>query len=406
MLILIIVLTILIVFYWYIGWSITRAFTGRTKLKISIWSLLLFFLIITPITQFLNFNNYQGVLTTTLNWIVFTAFGFFSLLFIFFLFRDIGFISTESVINTVKFLSAKFTKKNSPEVPDPSKRKFLLNSFNLGIVGISGVMTAYGVYGSRFNHQIKRIQIPFNNLPDSLQDFKIVQITDLHIGLTITKDFIEEIVDKVNSLKADMIVFTGDFADGSVEQLEKDVEPLSKLSAPLGKYFVTGNHEYYSGLEQWLKKIQKLGFTTLINENRIINKNSGKIMLAGVTDYNGGRFSSSHASDPFKAKSGAKEQYDISILLAHQPRSIYTAAMAGFDLQLSGHTHGGQYFPWNFFVRLQQPYISGLHQYKNTKVYVSRGTGYWGPPLRVGAPSEITIIQLTKTGNLNNEYSG
>jgi hypothetical protein len=175
------------------------------------------------------------------------------------------------------------------------------------------------------------------------------------------------------------------------------VAPLKNIQSAQGNFFVTGNHEYYFGVTDWVIQIKRLGFSILLNEYHMINLGRGSLLLAGVTDYRGGNFLHSHRSDPIKAVSGAPAA-DVKILLAHQPKSIFDAATAGFDLQISGHTHGGQFFPWNFVVGFNQPFVSGLHKYKNTQIYVSRGTGYWGPPVRVGAPSEITLIKLISTG--------
>jgi hypothetical protein len=161
----------------------------------------------------------------------------------------------------------------------------------------------------------------------------------------------------------------------------------------MGNYFVTGNHEYYSGVMEWIEQIRRLGFSVLINEHRIITREKRKMLLAGVTDYREGRMLPGHQSDPHKAMKAAPKT-DVKILLAHQPKNIFDAARAGYDLQISGHTHGGQFFPWNLLVGFSQPYVSGLHTHQNTRIYVSRGTGYWGPPLRVGSPSEITLIKL------------
>ena len=197
----------------------------------------------------------------------------------------------------------------------------------------------------------------------------------------------------VNGLGADMVALTGDLVDGTVSQLEKDVAPLAEVKSELGNFFVTGNHEYYSGVQAWVKKIRALGFTVLLNEHRIISRGNGRILVGGVTDYRGGYFMESHRTDPGKAAVGAPAA-DLRILLAHQPKNIFGASNAGFDLQISGHTHGGQFFPWNFFIGLNQPFVKGLHRYRKTMIYVSRGTGYWGPPVRVGAPSEITLLKL------------
>ncbi|RMG36397.1 MAG: metallophosphoesterase, partial [Methanobacteriota archaeon] len=207
----------------------------------------------------------------------------------------------------------------------------------------------------------------------------------------------EKIVDIVNSLAADVLVFTGDLADGTVAQLKEDVRPLAKLKAPHGCFFITGNHEYYSGVGAWLKEVERLGMKVLLNAHQVIEKGEGRLVIGGIPDPTGKQYSPEHIPNPSKAFSGAPS-CDVSILLAHQPRSVFQAAEVGFDLMISGHTHGGQFFPWNFLVTLEQPYLSGMHRHKVKQgeglVYVSRGTGYWGPPIRLGSRSEVTVFRL------------
>ncbi|MDZ7307792.1 MAG: metallophosphoesterase [candidate division KSB1 bacterium] len=222
-----------------------------------------------------------------------------------------------------------------------------------------------------------------------------MQISDLHVGDTITAAFVKKVVAAVNRLAPDVIVFTGDLADGGVAHLREDVAPLAQLSSRYGKFHVTGNHEYYSGAEAWLAEARRLGFTVLLNEHRVVTHGSSRVLIAGVPDFGAGPFVPHHDSNPAQALANAPPA-ELKILLAHQPRSIFAAARAGFDLQLSGHTHGGQFFPWNFLVPLQQPYVSGLHRHGNTWIYVSNGTGYWGPPIRLGAPAEVTVIKLKR----------
>ena len=220
-----------------------------------------------------------------------------------------------------------------------------------------------------------------------------MQFSDLHVGPTIKGPFVESVVQSIEGLNADLIVFTGDLVDGSVADLKEDVAPLSRLNAPFGKYFITGNHEYYSGVLPWIEKAKDLGFKVLIDAHDLLTKEGATLTLAGVTDYSSTQFVKDHKSDPLKAVSGAPND-SIKILLAHQPANIYKAVEAGYDLQLSGHTHGGQFIPWNFVTRLSQPYIAGMSRHQDTWIYVNRGTGYWGPPLRLGISSEITIITL------------
>jgi predicted MPP superfamily phosphohydrolase len=201
-------------------------------------------------------------------------------------------------------------------------------------------------------------------------------------------------VDAVNGLHADMIALTGDLVDGSVPDLARHIAPLARLSARHGAFLVTGNHEYYSGEGPWTAEFRRLGLRVLQNEHVVVQHAGTPLVVAGVTDFGAHHFDPGQRSDPAAALLGAPAQAAARILLAHQPRSAAAAASAGFDLQLSGHTHGGQFWPWNLFVRLQQPFTAGLHRLNHLWVYISRGTGYWGPPNRFGAPSEITLLRL------------
>jgi predicted MPP superfamily phosphohydrolase len=168
------------------------------------------------------------------------------------------------------------------------------------------------------------------------------------------------------------------------------------LTARHGVYLVTGNHEYYSGAHAWIAEFQRLGLRVLLNEHVVLERNGAPFVVAGVTDYSAGHFDPSHKSDPVAALAGAPGDARLKLLLAHQPRTALAAASVGYTLQLSGHTHGGQFLPWNFFVRLQQPFTAGLAKLGDLWIYTSRGTGYWGPPKRLGAPSEITHLRLVR----------
>jgi hypothetical protein len=276
---------------------------------------------------------------------------------------------------------------------DPERRRLLINTTNLGLLGVTGTLAGYGLYEAMRTPRIVRVDLPVANLPAGLDGYTIAQITDLHVSHVIKRSFVQGVVDEVNKLKPDMIALTGDLVDGSVEQLRDDVAPIAELLAPDGKFFITGNHEYYSGVQQWIDETRRLGFDVLLNEHRLIEKNGAMLLLGGVTDYS--HRHDEHKSDPHKAINGAPES-DLKILLAHQPLSIYEAEKAGFDYVMSGHTHGGQYFPYHFLVGLFQPYVAGLHQHGRARIYVSRGTGFWGPQIRIDAPSEITLHRLVK----------
>jgi predicted MPP superfamily phosphohydrolase len=255
-------------------------------------------------------------------------------------------------------------------------------------------VTFIGFINARRLARVVRVDVPIVGLPQELAGYAIAQISDIHVGPTIKRGYLNAIVNKVNSLKPDAIAVTGDLVDGSVQRLALHTEPLGRLSAPDGAFFVTGNHEYYSGAEQWIAEVRRLGLRVLLNEHVIRRRGQAVLMIAGVTDYTAQHFNPAHKSDPHLAAAGAPDDVAVRVLLAHQPRSAPAAADAGFDLQLSGHTHGGQFFPWNLFVPLQQPFVAGLNRVRSLWVYTSRGTGYWGPPKRFGAPSEITLVRL------------
>jgi predicted MPP superfamily phosphohydrolase len=254
--------------------------------------------------------------------------------------------------------------------------------------------TTVGLVNARRRARVVTINVPIDDLPPALDGFTIVQISDIHVGPTIKRRYVDAIVDAVNRLKPDLIAVTGDVVDGSVPQLRDHTRPLSRLSARHGAFLVTGNHEYYAGANAWIDEFRRLGLHVLLNEHVVVEHDGARAVIAGVTDYSAAHFDPTHRSDPAAALAGAPGDVLIKVLLAHQPRSAEAAAEAGFTLQLSGHTHGGQFFPWNFFVRLQQPFTAGLARLNGLWVYTSRGTGYWGPPKRLGAPSEITRLRL------------
>jgi len=264
----------------------------------------------------------------------------------------------------------------------------------IAVVALALLATVGGLLNARRLAQVVRVDVPVPHLPPALEGFRIVQISDIHVGPTIKHGYLRKIVQRVNALQPDVVAITGDLVDGSVPELAAHVAPLAQLRARHGSFFVTGNHEYYSGVHGWTAELRRLGLRVLHNEHVLLGRDDGQLVLAGVPDFTGHHFDRNHRSDPAAALAGAPADA-VKVLLAHQPRTAPAAAAAGFDLQLSGHTHGGQFFPWSLFVPLQQPYTAGLHQLGRLWVYVSRGTGYWGPPKRIGAPSEISEIRLT-----------
>jgi predicted MPP superfamily phosphohydrolase len=216
-----------------------------------------------------------------------------------------------------------------------------------------------------------------------MDGFTIVQITDVHVGPTVGRGFVAEVVRRVNTLDADLVAITGDLVDGSASRHARGVEPLADLRSRHGTYYVTGNHEHYWGFDAWLPILRGVGLRTLRNERVAIDG----LDLAGVDDHE-------HKPDVARAMVGRDTSRPV-VLLAHQPRQVHAAARHGVDLQLSGHTHGGQIWPWHALVKLQQGgLLAGHYRVRDTQLYVSRGTGHWGPPVRFGAPAEITRIRL------------
>jgi uncharacterized protein len=310
-----------------------------------------------------------------LAWVGLLSMGFFSSLLVLTLLRDLVLLAVRL------FLSAQ----QAASLAAPSA---------FWTLALTILITLAGLVIARRQPAVVDVEIPVTHLPEGLRGFSIAQISDVHVGPTIKREFVEGIVARVNGLKADLIAVTGDLVDGSVQELSQHTAPLAGLSARHGAYFVTGNHEYYSGERAWSAEIRRLGLRILKNEHVVLEHNGASLVLAGVTDLSAHHFDSAQQSDPVAALRGAPPHAGAKILLAHQPNSAPAAASAGFDVQISGHTHGGQFWPWNLFVRFFQPFTGGLYRLKNLWVYVSRGTGYWGPPNRFGVPSEITHIRL------------
>jgi len=256
--------------------------------------------------------------------------------------------------------------------------------------------TVIGAWNARRTATVVRVEVPIRDLPAALQGFRIAQISDIHVGSTIRAGYVQAIVRRVNGLQVDMVAVTGDLVDGSVADLAEHVAPLSGLASRHGTFFVTGNHEYYSGVHAWIVELRRLRMHVLLNEHVVLSHNGSPLVIAGVTDPGAHHFDARHRSDPQGALVGAPEGAPTRVLLAHQPQTAPLAADAGYQLQLSGHTHGGQFWPWNLLVRYHHPFASGLHRLKDLWIYTSRGTGYWGPPKRLGAPSEITHLRLIR----------
>ncbi len=277
--------------------------------------------------------------------------------------------------------------------PDLARRVFFARAVAGFSVAASAGLGAVALGQGLGRVRVKRVPVVLKKLPKALSGYRIVQISDVHIGPTLGREFLESIVAQVNALAPDLVAITGDLVDGTVEEIGSLVAPLASLRARDGVYFITGNHEYYSGVEAWLHFLPSLGVRPLQNERLAIGGPDG-FDLVGVPDWTARQMHPGHAPDLRAALSGRDPLRPV-VLLAHQPRQAIEAEKLGVDLQLSGHTHGGQMFPMTLLVHLAQPYVTGLHQRDDLQIYVNPGTGYWGPPMRLGTHSEITEILLS-----------
>jgi hypothetical protein len=262
----------------------------------------------------------------------------------------------------------------------------------VAVAGLAAGATALGVRGALRGPLHTRVELRLPRWPAALDGFRIVQISDVHIGPLLGRRFAEEVTARANALAPDLVAVTGDLVDGSAARLSGEVAPFAGLRARHGVYFVTGNHDWYSGAEAWVAVVRGLGLRVLRNERVEIETAGARFDLAGVDDHRGDWLHGSPCDLP-RALAGRDPTRPV-VLLAHDPSTFAEASRAGVDLQLSGHTHGGQIWPFRWLVRLAVPWVEGLHRRGGSLLYVSRGTGFWGPPLRLLAPAEITELVL------------
>ncbi|MER6471364.1 metallophosphoesterase [Streptomyces collinus] len=274
--------------------------------------------------------------------------------------------------------------------PAPSRRLFVSRVVG-GTAAAAAVGTVgQGTYGVLRGPRVKRVTVPLARLPRAAHGFRIAVVSDIHLGPVLGRSFAQRVVDTVNATQPDLIAVVGDLVDGSVKDLGPAAAPLAGLTARHGAYFVTGNHEYFSGAEQWVAEVRTLGLHPLENARTELPH----FDLAGVNDLQG---ESEGQGPDFGRALGDRDRARACVLLAHQPVQIHEAVRYGVDLQLSGHTHGGQLWPGNLIAAAANPTVAGLERYGDTQLYVSRGAGAWGPPTRVGAPSDVTVVELAST---------
>ncbi|MFF5975917.1 metallophosphoesterase [Streptomyces sp. NPDC012769] len=277
---------------------------------------------------------------------------------------------------------------DEPAVPDLSRRLFVNRLVSGTAAAVAAGTVGHGAYGVLRGPRVKRVTVPLAKLPRGAHRYRIAVVSDIHIGPILGRAHTQRIVDTINATQPDLVAVVGDLVDGTVENLGSAAEPLARLRARDGAFFVTGNHEYFSGADAWVDHVRDLGLRPLRNARVEIGAGFD---LAGVDDVAG---ESEGQGPDFVKALGDRDRARTAVLLAHQPIVIDDAVRHGVDLQLSGHTHGGQLWPGNYLAELANPTVAGLERYGDTQLYVSRGAGAWGPPVRVGAPSDITVVEL------------
>ena len=381
----IIAIGVLWLMHGYVAWRIIPTLGISSSQTILAYTAVFILSLLPILPIILRMGGNESKLIDKFSFVGYTSLGFFTLSFFIFVAKDL-------VLQLIALLGHIINEDNPF---DNSKRDFIKRSINISMITLAGSATVYGFYSARKGPFIIKHDIYIKKLPDAFENFSIVQISDLHVGPTIKRPYVEDVLEKISRLNPDLIAVTGDLVDGSVKYLKSELQPLKDMIAPYGTFFVTGNHEYYSGVDQWLDETDRLGMKNLINSNELISKAGDQIAIAGITDLRAHQIKPAHRSDPELALRSVPDD-TTKIVLAHQPNSIHSVHETGADLQLSGHTHGGQFWPFTYPVKMTHPYIAGLHDHQGTQIYVNRGTGYWGPPLRICVPAEITLIRLKK----------
>ncbi|MFE0418889.1 metallophosphoesterase [Streptomyces tendae] len=263
------------------------------------------------------------------------------------------------------------------------------------VLGVSAALLAWGYAEARRVPRVRRLDVQLPRLGAGLDGLRVALVTDTHYGPLDRARWSARVCETVNTLEADLVCHTGDIADGTAERRRAQAVPLGTVRATHARVYVTGNHEYYSEAQGWVDLMDELGWEPLRNRHLLLEHGGDTLVVAGVDDVTAESSGlADHRADLTGALDGADPDLPV-LLLAHQPAFVDRAAAAGIDLQLSGHTHGGQIWPFHHLVRLDQPALAGLsHHGTRTLLYTSRGTGFWGPPFRVFAPSEITLLVL------------
>jgi len=375
----------------YIGIRLMDGFSLHPVWQLAAWTLLMLpaaFIPAMGISATVPTGKWMdGFLSLT-----YLALGLFSFLFVFTVARDLLWVAARGIDSLSRTLGGDGGTLWPAILPADYTVLQAWNSIaNRIIIILSAVLFLLGAANALRPPKLVRVNISIENLHPDLERFRIAQLSDIHLGPFSDGGRLNTIIEKVNGLSPDMVAITGDLVDGPVARLGNDARLLTQIDAPV--FFVHGNHESYWGPAAWTRFLTSHGIDVLVSEHRLLRKGRAEVLVAGVPDLSTGGFQRVSPSPPETALAGAPPA-DFRLLLAHQPGSALQAAGLGYDLQLSGHTHGGQFFPWNLIIDWVQPFATGLHRHKGMWIYTSRGTGSWGPPVRLGSPTEITLIEL------------
>jgi predicted MPP superfamily phosphohydrolase len=369
-----VLLTIWVALFSYAGRPLLVAAHAGGIAPAVAWSLLAV-LSATPLLPFL-LRGHDARHHNAIHWVGYVTLALFTMMFVLVVMTDIA------------RLALAILRVTAAAAPIP-RFDPVITSF--AVLGAAVLLTFVGAAQAHCP-SIRRVRVNVEELPADLDGYRIVQWSDVHVGPSIRRRFIQSLVDRTNALQPDAIAITGDFIDGNFADVRDQLEPLRELQTRDGAYYVTGNHEYYWSATSWLHELASFGLVFLRNEHRIVNRGSASIAFAGVTDPVG---RGAHRQDVPAAVDDIPSS-TTTVLLSHRPQTAEEASRLGVTLQLSGHTHGGQFFPFNLVIHWFQPIVAGLHRVGSAWLYVSRGTGYWGPPSRLGVGSEITVIELRR----------
>jgi uncharacterized protein len=383
--------------HWYLWKRLVKDTTrpGRVRRAATVATVLLALLVFATLTLG------REAAPDVARWFAWPGYVWFALLFYLFLITLLLELPRLALRGWVRRrpLEATAATSTSPPAPpdpvapvaDPSRRLFLARGVGVVAGVASASLVGSGLVSALGPPELLRVKVPLRRLDPSLAGFRIAVVSDIHLSALLRRSHAERIVRMINESSPDLVAIVGDLADGTVADLRSAAAPLADLAPREGSFFVTGNHEYFVDPEGWIRELEKLGINTLRNERTTITRDGASLDLAGVTDVNGR--SSDDAPDFDRALAGRAA--GPVVLMAHQPVQVSESARRGVDLQLSGHTHGGQLYPFHHVVAAAQPSLAGLSKVADTYLYVTRGAGFWGPPVRVGAPPDISLLDLT-----------